>query len=576
MAQLDCTDENSWSSSILNTLKSYVGDPVSNLISQIRNMETKEQLSLGFSPPETDSAQDTGDPEESSDFLLNQLEECSPPTDISSALRSVALMRTLDLKNVHCAHVPELFSVPLDEVDSPTLCPEEDQDESTEGAADPAVEEMSITFQSKYINFFPLYQDYCLQEVKDNLHRLSKSYVSELIAPQYLQGLQSRLVAQCGDVPAPLKLKHPKATESSSPPQPVRVTPCTLWQDLEEVKASGLLSSLTNREIRLQESTFELIGSEASYLRSLRVAVNHFCASKALRKTLNQMEHHILFSNICRVMAASEKFLMDLETRLGESVLISEVGDIVLKHCPEFRSLYVPYVTNMMYQETLVNQLLQQNRDFLYSIKKLESDPVCQRQSLKSFLVLPFQRITRIKLLLESILKLTDPGSDSISNLKKAIEAIHEIVAECDDGVRKMKQIEELVCLEMLLHFGKVKSVPLVVSGRFLVHQGPMRQLTVEAGHNSRVSYTSVYLHLFNDLLIISMKKDRRFTVLDHADFPTHVHVQNLKTEVLGLPPDSFLLHISQSQTGQPTAMILAARTRSDKEVWMEALSSKK
>lgn len=39
-------------------------------------METKEQLSLGFSPPETDSAQDTGDPEESSDFLLNQLEEC--------------------------------------------------------------------------------------------------------------------------------------------------------------------------------------------------------------------------------------------------------------------------------------------------------------------------------------------------------------------------------------------------------------------------------------------------------------------------------------------------------------------
>lgn len=42
-------------------------------------------------------------------------------------------MRTLDLKNVRCAHVPELFSVPLDEVDSPTLSPEEDQDGSTEG-----------------------------------------------------------------------------------------------------------------------------------------------------------------------------------------------------------------------------------------------------------------------------------------------------------------------------------------------------------------------------------------------------------------------------------------------------------
>lgn len=49
---------------------------------------------------------------------------------------------------------------------------------------------------------------------------------------------------------------------------------------------------------------------------------------------------------------------MDLELRLGQSVLISQVGDIVLQHCPEFHSLYVPYVTNMMYQEALVNQLL--------------------------------------------------------------------------------------------------------------------------------------------------------------------------------------------------------------------------
>uniref|UniRef100_A0A665T5W6 Si:ch73-15b2.5 n=1 Tax=Echeneis naucrates TaxID=173247 RepID=A0A665T5W6_ECHNA len=147
----------------------------------------------------------------------------------------------------------------------------------------------------------------------------------------------------------------------------------------------------------LQESMFELIGSEASYLRSLGVAVNHFQASKALKQILSKMEQHILFSNIRQVMAASEKFLMDLEMRLGESVLISEVGDIVLQHCSEFHSLYVPYVTNMMYQEALINQ------NFVSLLKKLESDPVCQRQSLKSFLVLPFQKITRVNLLLKRL-----------------------------------------------------------------------------------------------------------------------------------------------------------------------------
>ncbi|XP_023256814.1 rho guanine nucleotide exchange factor 19-like [Seriola lalandi dorsalis] len=572
MAQFDCREENSYSlnSCVITNQHSYFGNShlVNNLTSQIPAMKTREQLSSGFHTLENNNAQDSGGLEESRDSL-NQLEVGSSPIDISSAIRAVALKSTWDLGKMHS--VPKFSSVPrLGEANSTSLFDEEDK--SSEGVVDPAEEEVpSVSFQSKYIHIFPLYQDYFLQAVRDDLHRLDKSFVSQLITPQYLQGVQPRLITECSFP----QVNPPEASPSSPPPHPIKATPFTLWQDLDEVKASGLLNSLTTREIRLQESMFELIGSEASYLRSLGVAVNHFHASKALKRTLSQMEHHILFSNLPRVMAASEKFLMDLEMRLGESVLMSQVGDVVLQHCPEFHTLYVPYVTNMMYQEALINQLLQQNRDFLSLLKKLESDPVCQRQSLKSFLVLPFQRITRIKLLLENILKLTEPDSDSVSNLEKTIEAIHEMVAECDKGVRKLKQIEELVCLEMLLDFGEVKSVPLVVSGRFLVHQGPMRQLTVAGTYNSRTSFIDVYLHLFNDLLIISLKKDQRFIVVDHAKFPTHVRIEHLKTEVLGLPPDSFLLHLSQSQTGHPTAMILVTYTRSDKEAWKKVLLSK-
>ncbi|XP_045885290.1 rho guanine nucleotide exchange factor 19 isoform X2 [Micropterus dolomieu] len=555
MAQFDCRDENSHclSSSIVANIPSCFekSHPANILISQI--MKTRERIPSGFSL-ETGGGQDTGGLQGTSGDSLNQLEGCNPP-DMSAAFKSMALMLTWDLKKINCAPVHELLSVPILE-DSPTLPPLADQDKTTERAASPA-KGPSGPFRSKYICFSPLYQDYCLQAVKDDLHRLKDSSVAELITPQYVQRLQSHCYTR-----ATSPQLSPREATPSPPPHPIRVTPRTLWQDLDEVKASGLLSSLTTRELRLQESMFELIGSEASYLRSLGVAVDHFYASTPLKRTLSQREHHILFSNIRHLMAASQKFLMDLEIRLGECALISQVGDVVLQHCPEFHSLYVPYVTNMKYQETLVTQLLQQNRNFLSSVKKLESDPVCQRQSLKSFLVLPFQRITRIKLILESILKLTDPGSHSILNLERAIEAIHEIVMECDKRVRKLKQIEELLCLKMLLDFGKVKSFPLVVSGRFLVHQGAMRQLTVEAAHSSRLSFISVYLHLFNDLLIISSKKDQRFTVVDHAEFPAHVHLGHLKTEALGLPPDSFLLHLSRSQTRQPTAMILVTHTR--------------
>lgn len=43
----------------------------------------------------------------------------------------------------------------------------------------------------------------------------------------------------------------------------------------------------------------------------------------------------------------------------------------------------------------------QENKKFVLALKKLEKNPVCQRQTLKSFLILPFQRITRLRLILE-------------------------------------------------------------------------------------------------------------------------------------------------------------------------------
>ncbi|XP_077384698.1 rho guanine nucleotide exchange factor 19 [Festucalex cinctus] len=520
------------------------------------------QFSFLFPTMTTTTEQPLDTEEPASDQDQNQ----NPPLlDISSVIRSVAAMGMCNFGKMN-----KLFWTTGQEEARSSLLPPVDQDTTEEETVEEEEEpEPSVPFQSKYIHKFPLYQDYCVEAVKDDLQRLNtKTSLSELIAPEYLQNLRSRLVPRESPQQGP-----PESTSPSPPDRTViRVAPCTLWQDLDEVKVTGLLGSLTVQQIRLQESMFELIGSEASYLRSLGVAVDHFCSSKALKSTLSQMEHHTLFSNVRHVKSASEKFLMDLESRLSENVFITRLGDVVLDHCPAFRAHYVPYITNMMYQEALIKRLMRQNRDFASCLKQLEGEPACQRQSLKSFLVLPFQRITRIKLILENILKVSEADSDAVSYLQKAKEAIHEIVVECNEGIKKMKVIEQLVSLEMLLDFGKMKAIPLVISGRLLVHQGPLSLLAVESGPNARMPLTSIHLHLFNDLLILSSKKEQRFLVEDHAKFPTHVHVAPLKAEALGLPQESFLLHLSRNCTGHATAMILIAHSRSDKEQWMKVL----
>ncbi|KAF7248091.1 Rho guanine nucleotide exchange factor 5 [Varanus komodoensis] len=65
---------------------------------------------------------------------------------------------------------------------------------------------------------------------------------------------------------------------------------------------------------------------------------------------------------------------------------------------------------------------------FQQVLERLESDPVCQRLSLKSFLILPFQRITRLKLLLQNILKKTQPGTDEEVQATQAYDALEKSV----------------------------------------------------------------------------------------------------------------------------------------------------
>lgn len=105
----------------------------------------------------------------------------------------------------------------------------------------------------------PLYQEYCLQEMKGCLERMSKSPVSEVVSPRYVQELQSHIGfgshSEAALPPPELLEPTPKLPLPFSRPTPT-VTPGTLWQDLEEVKASGILSDMTPREIHLQEVGF--------------------------------------------------------------------------------------------------------------------------------------------------------------------------------------------------------------------------------------------------------------------------------------------------------------------------------
>ncbi|XP_072497204.1 rho guanine nucleotide exchange factor 15 [Notamacropus eugenii] len=345
----------------------------------------------------------------------------------------------------------------------------------------------------------------------------------------------------------------------------------TLWQELPTVRESGLLKTLSPQERRMQESLFEVVTSEASYLRSLQLLMDTFVLSTSLRDTLTPRDHHTLFSNVHRVQGVSERFLGVLLSRVRSSPHISDLCDVVHVHAEGPFSVYVDYVRNQQYQEETYRRLMETNMRFSAELHRLQSLPQCQRLPLPSFLLLPFQRITRLRMLLQNILRQTEEGSSRRENAQKALGAISKIIERCSAEVGRMKQTEELIRLSQRLRFHKVKALPLVSWSRRLELQGELMELGSRKGRslfNSRPRLTPLCLLLFSDLLLITQPKSgQRLYVLDYA------HRSLVQAQPVPDPsgPPTFRLSLLSNHQGCPTHRLLQTSSLSDMQRWLGA-----
>ncbi|XP_055084093.1 trichohyalin isoform X2 [Periophthalmus magnuspinnatus] len=337
----------------------------------------------------------------------------------------------------------------------------------------------------------------------------------------------------------------------------------TLWRDLPAVRTDAELQELTEDQRRLQEVRFEVVTSEASYCRSLDIVVEHFVKSKQLGALLTTQDRNWLFSRLSDVRAISHSFLSKLEEKVESDIMHFTVCDVIARHCQRFKMVYVPYLTNQSYQDKTYQRLMNENPGFRRVVEKLERNPVCQRLPLRSFLVLPFQRITRIKLLVQNIVKRTTPGTPQAIQAIKALKLLEKLIQESNDSITQMKSIESLVSLSAKVDF-ECKTLPLVSQSRILVREGKVTELM---DFSVKEQERSLYLHLFNDHLLVSQQKEGgRFTVIDTCPV-SELRVENFRIKLHSLQKNVFRLHTSHK------SLLLRTDTQSDKLRWISALS---
>ncbi|KAE8620661.1 hypothetical protein XENTR_v10010410 [Xenopus tropicalis] len=304
---------------------------------------------------------------------------------------------------------------------------------------------------------------------------------------------------------------------------------------------------------------FEVLTSEASYLRSLNVLIEHFMESRELDETLIVREKKILFSNVLKVKEVSERFLMDLEDRVEENIIITDVCDIIYAHSRHHFPVYIDYVRNQVFQEKTYSELLEKNPQFHAALCRLQDLPQCHRLPFMSFLLLPFQRITRIKMLIENILKRTEEGSEMEQNATNALDSVSKIIQECNREVGRMKQTEELIHIAQKIVFDKIKAVPIVSQNRFLEKQGELSEVLQKGSlfGIKPTKFSPVYFFLFNDFLLITQKKSSdKYVVVDHAH-RSLVQVQSCPTI-----ESSFFLTLLENHQGKMCERLFKASTQ--------------
>nr|XP_057909839.1 trichohyalin isoform X2 [Doryrhamphus excisus] len=439
---------------------------------------------------------------------------------------------------------------------------------------------------SKFFNAAQLYQQY--SEAAQNFEILSQSRSSDVIlvsedisaSPAPSHPPACRPLPPLPPIPHPHSLAHtgsitsvrslplPERSKNEGRPSSPRLSisltqSSTLWRELPGVRNSRELEDLTEDERRLQEVRFEVVTSEASYCRSLDIVVEHFVKSKQLGTLLTTQDRNWLFSRLADVRAISHSFLSKLEERLESDVMHFTVCDIIARHCQRFKMVYVPYLTNQSYQDATYQRLMNENPGFKRIVEKLERSPVCQRLPLRSFLVLPFQRITRIKLLVQNIVKRTIPGTAEATQAIKALKLLEKLIQESNDSISQMKSIESLVLLSAKVDF-ECRTLPLISQSRRLVREGPVTELM---DFSLKDTERNIYMHLFNDYLLLSQQKEGgKFTVIDHAPV-AELRAENCRVKLHSLQKNLFRLHMLHK------SLLLRTDTQSDKLRWISALS---
>ncbi|KAL0970105.1 hypothetical protein UPYG_G00237190 [Umbra pygmaea] len=267
------------------------------------------------------------------------------------------------------------------------------------------------------------------------------------------------------------------------------------WQ---ETVAPHVLATLCPREVDRQAVIYELLTTEASHLRTLRVLDQVFF--QKMRGVLSSDELACIFPNLPQVYDLHASLCEAMKSR-RDSPVVQGIGDIMLARFEgmageEFQEQVSQLCSQQSQALELIKIKKRKDPRFAHIIQECEASPHCRRLQLKDLLVSEMQRLTKYPLLLDKIIKHTDAGSLDLVPLERAQACCRGILQTVNEVIRETEHRQRLHQYQRRLDpTPQFKSLDL--TSKTMIHEGP---LTWKVGKEKTLEIQAL---LLSDLLVL-------------------------------------------------------------------------
>ncbi|XP_053955866.1 uncharacterized protein LOC128861625 isoform X1 [Anastrepha ludens] len=363
----------------------------------------------------------------------------------------------------------------------------------------------------------------------------------------------------------------------------------TLWSEIPEVINSCVLATLTPRERSLQEAKFEIITSEASYLKSLNLLRNHFMNHPIFRDTnvVSPRDRKALFAYIVPVHECSERLLTEMESCWQDNIMLIGLSKRIFTVAEKYFHVYISFCEHQGRMDRTLRRLKESRGIFAQNLHLLETSPTCCGLNLHSFLMLPMQRITRLPLLIDAVFSKVSPNDDEYENWKMTLAIMNKIVTQCNEAANRCEQAYEIERIARQLEFpSTIRALAIAPAGvpapgskpRFLVKRGELTHFIwrgddVKLTFGKKFSKVAIYAFLFSDLLVLTKRKgEEQFAVFDYCPRNMLTITCGDLRDISQTHKNLILMTLLENHERKTVELVLSCPSVSEQERWLQAV----